>query len=85
MFRKVVASLIEQEHVQVDKIFRLGKQETATQDPSGVKPCLMMMKRKEKEHVNMLIKRRTELKDVGFPNVYLQETFHLRKGRHRRD
>ena len=72
VFRKVVASLIgEQEHIQVDKIFRLGKRETATQDTSRVKPRLMMVKLKEKEHVNMLVKRRTQLKDVGFPNVYL--------------
>ena len=39
------------------------------------KPGLMMLKLKDKEHVNELIKRRTKLKDPGFLNIYLTREF----------
>ena len=71
VFKKVVSSLIgDQEDVKVEKIFRLGKRETA-HESQATKPRLMLIKLKEKGHVDMLIRRRIHLKEVGFPNVYL--------------
>ena len=74
MFQNVVTSLVgNQEKVEVVQIFRLGKkqeEEGATARPSP-RPRLMLIKVKDKQHVNMLMKRRTQLKDVGFPDVYL--------------
>ena len=72
VFKQVVTSLTgNQENVQMDRIFRLGKRQTANQDGQPPKPRLILIKLKEKEHVDMLMKRRTKLKDVGFPNVYI--------------
>ena len=74
IFQRVVTSLVgNQENMEVEKIFRLGKkpEQPGNQNAPAPKPRLMLIKLKNKEHVNMLMKRRTQLKDVGFPNVYL--------------
>ena len=59
--------------IEVQEVRRLGKRAEG-QDGSEreqLKPRLMLVKLKHKEVVDELIKRRTQLKDVGFPNVYL--------------
>ena len=75
VFAKVVSALVgNQENVEVDKIFRLGKRpEGGSGSPSDrdSKPRLLLVRLKDKEPVDALIKRRTQLKDKGFPNVYL--------------
>ena len=73
VFKKVVSSLIgDQEDVKVEKIFRLGKRETA-RESQATKPRLMLIKPKEKRHVNWTCSSRdvSISKEVGFPNVYL--------------
>ena len=56
-------------NVELVEIFRLGKKTTS--DEGHQKPRLMMAKLKYKEDVDLLIKHRTLLKEVGYPNVYL--------------
>lgn len=73
VFTKVVTALMgSQEEVAVEKIFRLGKRpEGEKQGDAPPKPRLMLIQVKNREQVDSLIKRRTQLKDRGFPNVYL--------------
>ena len=53
-------------------MFRLGKKQVAEgASAANPKPRLMMIKLKDRDLVNQLIKRRTQLKEVGYPNVYL--------------
>ena len=72
VFTKVVSSLLGDQEVVVEKIFRLGKR-TESRSAGGDQPKsrLLMVRVKNQEHVDALIKRRTQLKDKGFPNVYL--------------
>ena len=75
-FQGVVAALLGSEtKVETTQIFRLGKK-LMTQEQGGgseadQKPRLMMIKLKDREKVNQLIKRRTLLKEAGYSNVYL--------------
>ena len=72
---KVVSALVGiQENVQVDKIYRLGKKTAQPEEPHErreLKARLMLIRVKEKEHVDILIKRRTQLRDKGFSNIYI--------------
>ena len=72
-FAKVVSALSgDHDKVEVEKIFRLGKRpEGTTAENVRPKPRLMLIRVKNKEHVDALIKQRTQLKEKGFPNVYL--------------
>ena len=73
VFEKVVGALLgKQDEVEVEKIYRLGKRPDG-RDGGNLqqKPRLMLVRVKNKEQVDALIKRRTQLKDRGFPNVYL--------------
>ena len=71
MFTSVVSELLgNQGNVEVDKVIRLGKRA----DPASAtqsKPRLMLVRVKDKDLVDALIKRRTQLRHKGFPNVYL--------------
>lgn len=75
VFMNVVAALVgNQENIEVEKVFRLGKKPDTSEesrDRTQPKGRLMLIRLKEKDHVNTLIKRRTQLKEKGFPNVYL--------------
>ena len=53
--------------IEVEKVFRLGKKT----EENRTKPRLMLLRLKNKDHVEELLKRRVKLKDVGFPNKYL--------------
>ena len=60
--------------IEIESVFRLGKKPEAPGDGNqelNSKPRLMMVKLKSKSTVDELIKKRTHLKDVGFPNVYV--------------
>ena len=73
-FQGVLSGLLgNNAKVETSQIFRLGKKQGPQEQDSTMeqKPRLMMLKLKDKENVNELIKRRTQLKEVGFPNVYL--------------
>ena len=71
VFRSVVNALIgEDEDVEVENVFRLGKKQDKASDGGRQKPRLMLVTVKEKDHVSMLIKQRTKLKERGFSNVY---------------
>ena len=54
-------------------MFRLGKKQQASEDPQAAepKPRLILVKLKNKDHVEMLMKRRLNLKERGYPNVYI--------------
>ena len=54
--------------VEVVNVIRLGKR---PEGPEASKPRLMLVKMKDRESVNQLIRRRTKLREVGFPNIYL--------------
>ena len=77
-FEGVVSALLGGDvKVETTQVFRLGKRQS-TQEQSATgdndqkqKPRLMMIKLKDKDHVGQLIKRRTQLKEAGYPNVYL--------------
>ena len=70
-FYNIVSALYEDSEatdMEVVSVVRLGKK----QEPAEkAKPRLMMVKLKNKEGVNKLIKRRTQLRNVGFSNTYL--------------
>ena len=73
-FYNVAAALFgESVSMKVDKIFRVGKKSSPGGEHEIVrpKPRLMMVKLREKEAVDMLIKNRMKLKERGFPNVYI--------------
>ena len=75
-FHGVVAALLGSEaKVEITQIFRLGKKLTPPEQAGATvaeqKPRLMMIKLKDREKVNQLIKRRTLLKEAGYSNVYL--------------
>ena len=73
-FYNVAAALLgDTSAVEVDQVIRLGKKGEVPNSNTDTepKPRLMLIKLKRKECVDDLIKRRTKLKDVGFPNVYL--------------
>lgn len=63
--------------IEVQQATRLGKEKQVTEGSSNSdnhsesRPRLMMIKLRNKDVVNSLIKRRTQLKEAGFPNVYL--------------
>ena len=70
-FKNVVAALFnndEADNMEVVNIIRLGKKQ---EGPGMSKPRLMLIKLKDKENVNKLMKKRTRLREVGFPNIYL--------------
>ena len=76
IFQSVVAALLGHEtKVETTHIFRMGKKQiTQGQDPAPTtsqKPRLMMIKLKDRDYVNKLMKRRTHLKEAGYPNVYI--------------
>lgn len=94
-FQNIVTALLGEEeltNMEAVGVIRLGKKvEGSTGD--NVKPRLMLVKLKEKEKVDKLIKQRTRLRDVGFSNVYLtrdlapderQEQKKLREELHRK-
>ena len=56
---------------EVEQIFRLGKKSDSSNIGSEPKSRLTLVKLKSKESVDLMIKRRTKLKDVGFPNIYI--------------
>ena len=56
---------------EVEQIFRLGKKPDSSNIGSEPKSRLTLVKLKSKESVDLMIKRRTKLKDVGFPNIYI--------------
>ncbi|KAF0306583.1 hypothetical protein FJT64_021941 [Amphibalanus amphitrite] len=74
-FEDIVAGLLGDDvKVEVSQVYRLGKKaeaEVGTRTENAAKKRLMLLKLREKEHVNELIRKRTLLRDVGFPNVYL--------------
>ena len=71
-FKGVTTSLLGDVKVEIVQVFRLGKKQVAEGAlPANQKPRLMMIKLKDRDLVNQLIKRRTQLKEVGYPNVYL--------------
>ena len=62
------------DRVEVETTIRLGKQKEPSpgdQNKPAPKARLMLIKLKCKEDVNVLLRCRTKLKDLGFPNVYL--------------
>ena len=71
VFMKVTAALTGNSDVDVEKIIRLGKKRGTTEDGGVPRPRLMLIRLKEKDDVDALIKQRTKLRDRGFPNVYL--------------
>ena len=73
MFQGLVKALLGSEKVDTTQVYRLGKRHVSQEQaaPSVGKPRLLMIKLKEKEHVSQLIRRRTQLKEVGYPNIYL--------------
>ena len=79
MFQGVVKALLGNEEVDATHVFRLGKRHASQEQAasSDGKPRLLMIKLKEKEHVSQLIRRRTQLKEVGYPNIYLTKDLSL--------
>ena len=74
MFNNVVSALLGTEmKVETNQVYRLGKRQAGTTERADnvKKSRLLLLKLKEKEHVNELMKRRTKLREVGFSNVYL--------------
>lgn len=75
MFEKVASTLVgNQCSVEFDKIIRLGKKTEKLGDDRMIdkpRPRLLLVKMKDPESVNLLIRRRTQLRNEGFPNVYL--------------
>ena len=60
--------------IEIESVYRLGKKPEAPGDANrelNSKSRLMLVKLKSKSTVDEIIKRRTNLKDVGFPNVYV--------------
>ena len=70
-FGKVVSALLGEQDVEVERIFRLGKRLESTHDNAQTKPRLLLIKVRNKEQVDALMKKRTQLRGKGFPNVYL--------------
>lgn len=73
-FQNVVAALCgEDAQIEIDRVVRLGKKPEPSENPQATapKPRLMLIKMKQKECVDMLIKKRLNLKDVGFANIYI--------------
>lgn len=81
-FQNVVEALIgEGSNMEVEKIYRLGKRREPREgdDRPGQgqeqgqeqKPRLMLIKLKKKEDVDLLMRKRWELRNVGFENIYL--------------
>lgn len=57
---------------EVEEVYRLGKlQDMDRSQNSAGRPRLMLIKFRDKESVNKLIKRRTKLRHVGFSNIYV--------------
>ena len=76
IFKSMTNALVgESTDLEVKKIFRLGKKkETESQEDCEIskpRPRLMMITLNKKEHVNELMRKRWNLKDRGFPNIYL--------------
>ena len=68
-FQNVVAALFGESEIanmEAVSVFRMGKKTEGT-----TKPRLMMVKLKDRENVDKLMERRTKLRNVGFPNIYL--------------
>ena len=73
-FKKVVSALLgEETRVDMIKVYRLGKKAEPTDehDRSKPKPRLMLVKLTKKEDVQALMKKRWNLREVGFPNIYM--------------
>ena len=73
-FKGVTTALVGDVKVEIAQVFRLGKKQETQGAPGSnakQKPRLIMIKLKDRDVVNQLIKRRTQLKEVGYPNVYL--------------
>ena len=70
-FRNVATALLgeaEADNIEVVNIIRLGKKQEGVGVP---KPRLMLIKLKNMENVNKLMKKRTQLREVGFSNIYI--------------
>ena len=73
-FNKVMTALHgEQTKMETVKVYRLGKKVERSQehDRTEPKPRLMLVKLTKKEDVLLLMKKRWNLKEVGFPNIYM--------------
>ena len=71
-FNNIVHSLLgENTNLQVEKVFRIGKKKEREEGQSEPKPRLMLVCLKKKEEVEDLLRKRWNLKEVGFNNVYL--------------
>ena len=67
-FQNIVSALVgNATGIEVEKVYRLGKKR---EGPDAI-PRLMMVELKKKDDVDQLIKKRTGLRDLGFPNIYL--------------
>ena len=98
-FYNIATSLLrDATDVEVMDTTRLGKT-TGESEGQKSKPRLILAKLRRRDHVDMLIGKRTKLKDVGFPNIYLTKDLSpedraiqrslrqelLKKGRHSQD
>ena len=73
-FQNIVTALCgESLKMKVDRVVRLGKKPEHVENSRDTtpRPRLMLIKLQEKECVEVLIKKRLTLKDVGFPNTYI--------------
>ena len=67
-FQNIAYALLSDDAgVEVERVYRLGKK----REGPDAKPRLMMVELKRKDIVDQLIKRRTGLREMGFPNIYL--------------
>ena len=67
-FQNIAYALLSDDAgVEVERAYRLGKK----REGPDAKPRLMMVELKRKDIVDQLIKRRTGLREMGFPNIYL--------------
>ena len=70
-FQNIVGALYgEDETMEIERVFRLGKKADSTNSETA-RPRLMLVKLRKKECVDLLMKKRLKLKDVGFSNVYI--------------
>ena len=72
IFQRLVTSLTGKQDVEIVNIYRLGKKpENNGNEGMNARKRLMLVKVKDREIVNELIRKRTKLREVGFLNVYL--------------
>ena len=68
-FYNVATSLLGcADDIEVVEIFRLGKK-TVQSEGCTARPRLIKARLRCKDHVDTLIRKRTDLKNVGFPNI----------------